>query len=98
MTRRLPTELADVLRRPEVPGAFIDKELSKMNEAVCLPTASRSMLGVLNEYVHLAGHVHAQQGVDRQTWRGWRTGWPRHQWVRYTSGTAAPTGSVRNFV
>ena len=40
--RRLPVELADVLRRQEVSGAFIDKELSKMNEAVCLPTASRS--------------------------------------------------------
>ena len=59
---RLPTELADVLRRQETPGAFIDKELSKMNESRCLPTASRSMLGVLNEYVHLAGHVHARQG------------------------------------
>ena len=44
--RRFPAELADVLRRQKVPGAFIDKELSKMNEAVCLPTASRSMLGV----------------------------------------------------
>lgn len=56
------TVLSPVLRRQEVPGAFIDKELSKMNEAVCLPTASRSMLGVLNEYVHLADHVHARQG------------------------------------
>lgn len=60
--RRLPSELADVLRRQETPGAFIDNELSKMNETLCLPTASRSMLGVLNEYVHLAGHVHARQG------------------------------------
>ncbi len=62
LIRRLPAELADVLRRQEVPGAFIDKELSKMNEAVCLPTASRSMLGVLNGYVHLAGHIRARQG------------------------------------
>lgn len=60
--RRLPAQLADVLRRQETTGAFIDKELSKMNEAVCLPTASRSMLGVLNEYVHLAGHAHAKEG------------------------------------
>ena len=62
VTRRLPAELADVLRRQEVPGAFIDKELATMTEAVCLPTASRSMLGVLNEYVHLAGHVHEVEG------------------------------------
>ena len=62
VTRRLPAELADVLRRQETPGAFIDKELSKMNEAVCLPTASRSMLGVLNEYVHLVGHAHEREG------------------------------------
>ena len=60
--RRLPPELADVLRRQEVPGAFINTELSKMNDAVCLPTASRSMLGVLNEYVFLAGHAHVERG------------------------------------
>ena len=62
VTRRLPGEVADVLRRQETPGAFIDRELSKMSTAACLPTASRSMLGVLNEYVHFAGHVRARQG------------------------------------
>lgn len=60
--RRMPTELADLLRRQEVPGAFIDNELSKMNEAVCVPTASPSTLGVLNEYVFLAGHAHVERG------------------------------------
>ena len=59
--RRFPAELADVLRRQNVPDSFIDKELSKMTAAVCLPAANRSTLGVLNEYVQVAGHVRERQ-------------------------------------
>ena len=67
--RRMPTELADLLRRQEVPSAFIDNELSKMNEAVCVPTASPSTLGVLNEYVFLAGHAHVERaGPPDSAW------------------------------
>ena len=60
--RRLPAELANVLHRNDVPDAFIDAEMSKMSASICLPTASRSMVGVVNEYVRLAEHAHAQSG------------------------------------
>lgn len=49
-----------MLCRQDVPAAFIDAELAKMSESRCLPTASRSMVGVVNEYVRLAEHSHAR--------------------------------------
>ena len=73
VVRRLSAELADVLRRQEVPGAFIDAELAKMSESLCLPTASRSMVGVLNEYVRLAEHAHARRGGTPDL--GWLSDW-----------------------
>ena len=58
--RRLPAELANVLHRNDVPDAFIDAEVLKMSASICLPTASRSMVGVVNEYVRLAEHANAR--------------------------------------
>ena len=62
VVRRLPAELAVVLRRHGVSDPFIDAEISKMSESRCLPTASRSMVGVVNEYVRLAEHSNARRG------------------------------------
>ena len=62
VVRRLPVELAVALRRHGVSDAFIDAEISKMSESRCLPTASRSMVGVVNEYVRLAEHSNARRG------------------------------------
>ena len=58
--QRLPAEVANVLHRNDVPEAFIDAEMSKMSASICLPTASRSMVGVVNEYVRLAEHANAR--------------------------------------
>jgi len=58
---RLPAELAVVLLRHGASDAFIDAETSKMSESLCLPTASRSMVGVVNEYVRLAEHSNARR-------------------------------------
>ena len=56
-----------------LPGAFIDAELAKMSESLCLPTASHSMVGVLNEYVRLAEHAHARRGGTPDL--GWLPDW-----------------------
>jgi uncharacterized protein DUF6933 len=56
--RRFPAELDAVLRRHGVPDAFIGAELSTLGDTSCLPTANRSMVGVVNEYVRLAGYAH----------------------------------------
>ena len=51
-----------MLRRHGVSDAFIDAEISKMSESLCMPTASRSMVGVVNEYVRLAEHANTRRG------------------------------------
>ena len=60
--RRFPAALEAVLRRHGVPDAFIVSELSTLGDALCFPTANRSMVGVLNEYVRLAGYAHEDLG------------------------------------
>ena len=62
VVRRLSAELAVVLRRHGVFDAFIDAELLRMPEFAMPPTASRSMVGVVNEYVRLAEHSNARRG------------------------------------
>ncbi len=60
--RRFPAELEVVLRRHGAPEAFITGELSTLGDASCIPTANRSVVGVLNEYVRLAGYAHDDLG------------------------------------
>jgi hypothetical protein len=55
--KRFPAAVADVLRRQEVPGAFIEAELAKMRTGVCLPTVNRSVVGVVSGYASHASHV-----------------------------------------
>ncbi|MEI8241225.1 MAG: hypothetical protein WCI22_17575 [Actinomycetota bacterium] len=62
LNRRFPAALADVLRRQEVPGAFIEAELARMRTGVVLPTANRSMVGVVSGYVSHATHVNRFTG------------------------------------
>lgn len=71
--RRFPAELEAVLRRHGAPQAFITGELSTLGEAACVPTVNRSMVGVLNEYVRLAGYAHDDPGSTRDL--GWLSDW-----------------------
>ena len=71
--RRFPAELEAVLRRHGVPGAFIGSELSTLGDTACLPTANRSIVGVLNEYVRLAGYAHDDLGSTPDL--GWLADW-----------------------
>jgi hypothetical protein len=54
---RFPAELAAVLREHDVPSEVIESELSTLATTNIVPTASRSLLGVMNEYIFLAVHV-----------------------------------------
>ena len=51
---RLPVEFEKVARRIGVDGAALDAELAAMKEWVLAKTASRSVLGTMNEFVHMA--------------------------------------------
>ena len=58
LLRRFPNTLAETLVGHDAPPDFIASALDRIGDgAVCVPTASRSMLGVVNEFVRLAGYA-----------------------------------------
>lgn len=56
---RFPVALAEVLAGHGVPAAWINEELARMDDLVTAKTASRSLVGVLNEFLFLVGHHRA---------------------------------------
>ena len=54
LVRRFPGELARVLFAHDMPADFIEREIAAMDECVVAKTASRSLLGMLNEFSFLA--------------------------------------------
>ncbi len=50
LPRRMPEYLFDVLKRLDIPLSTIDRELREMQQSVIAKTASRSVLGILNEF------------------------------------------------
>lgn len=85
---RLPTAFAEVARRIGVDAANLDAELAHMADA-CLPkTASRSVLGTMNDFVSMADRYRCgQEEIDLIDLSAWlahtpcsplrpSTGWP----------------------
>lgn len=60
---RFPTMLHVNLQAHSVPRDFVEAELAEMNEVRTAKTASRSVLGVMNEFKFLAA-VHAEHEAD----------------------------------
>jgi len=54
VVERLPAEFEKVARRIGAEGAALDAELVVMKDAVLAKTASRSILGTMNDFVHMA--------------------------------------------
>ena len=54
LTTRFPGELARVLEAHGMSADFIGRELAAMDECIVTKTASRSLLGMLNEFSFLA--------------------------------------------
>lgn len=49
----------------DAPADFVASTLDRIDDgAVCVPTASRSMFGVVNEFVRLAGYAHDDADGD----------------------------------
>lgn len=62
---RFPRALAETLVAHGAPADFISSTLERIGDSVtCLPTASRSTLGVVNEFVRLAGYALEDAGGD----------------------------------
>jgi len=51
---RIGPEIAATLAAHHVPAAIIEREVSQMRECRFGPTANRSLVGIMNEFSHLA--------------------------------------------
>jgi len=64
LVRRFPDELRGVLDAHGIDPRFVDNEIRSMGEGHYAKTASRSLLGVMNEFAFL-GNVHREKrGAD----------------------------------
>jgi hypothetical protein len=61
---RLPNAVPDVLAAHHVHPEFIDHETTEMAAAVVARTASRSVVGVMNEFGYLSTALRAEVGED----------------------------------
>ncbi len=60
---RIAADIATVLAAHAVPTAFIDVETQQMRDTRIGPTANRSVVGIMNEFSHLA-EAHRSQDRD----------------------------------
>jgi hypothetical protein len=51
---RIPAQIAAVLSAHGAPVAIVDEELQRMRDWRIVPTANRSVVGILNEFTYLA--------------------------------------------
>lgn len=61
---RFPAAVADVLAAHGVPRQLIDSEVAEMGAPLVAPTASRSLVGVMTEFGHLADAFRDDQVDD----------------------------------
>jgi hypothetical protein len=59
---RFSDHLATTLDALGTPRSFTDHELAEMTDQRLAPTASRSVLGTMNDFAHLAGHYRHHDG------------------------------------
>jgi hypothetical protein len=61
---RFPDRLAEILELQDVPRAVIVREIAALMPCCVTPTVSRSIVGVMNEFTHLAGIWRNPTGAD----------------------------------
>lgn len=64
LLKRLPPAIADVLAAHGVPRELIDGERAEMGATLVAPTASRSLVGMLTEFTHLADASRHHEAED----------------------------------
>jgi hypothetical protein len=77
---RFPDHLTQALVAQDVPPAFIAEELAQMHDARLAPTASRSVVGIMNEFTFMAestrGESMAFDTTNLTALAGWLAGTP----------------------
>src|SRR6266540_2601052 len=94
-TATLPTRIGQqiitVLAAHGVPDTILDEERQHMRDCRTAKTANRSVLGVMNEFTHLA---EAYRDTDPGTICSMsRCGWPRRPVALSTTPTSVPTAN-----
>jgi hypothetical protein len=96
---RFPAAMAAVLRDLAIDPRFIDTEVVEMDAPVLATTASRQVLGVMNEHARMADHAvttgraHAADVLGLSTWLATTIVGPLTHDDRYT-----PLGAVLRLV
>jgi hypothetical protein len=88
---RFPDRLAEILELHDVPRAVIVREVAALTPGCVTPTVSRSIVGVVNEFTHLAGVWRNPTGADDLDELSLRLA--RVPCSPFTSATSAPTES-----
>ena len=90
LPQRVGLQLAAVLAAHRTPAEFIDAELREMDQVRLARTASRSVVGIMNEFTYLAdAWRHDEPDLLTLAVRAW----PPRPAARCTSGTSVPTVS-----
>ena len=90
---RFPNALRVILQAYAVERSFLDNEIAGMTEHQVAKTASRSVVGIMNEFTFLASYRLRRR--TRLTSSSCRSRSPRPHVVRSTVDTSAPTASSR---
>ena len=84
---RIGEQVATVLTAHDAPAAFVEAELRHMRGCRLGTTANRRVVGVMNEFAHLAA---VNRGEDPTCiCSTWRCGWPPHPAALCTAGMSA---------
>ena len=92
LTERFPAAVITHLQAHEVPRSFTDAERAAMADVRLAKTASRSVLGVMNEFRFLADVYRHDGETDL---RACRCASRKRRAARCTAATSAPIGSSR---
>jgi hypothetical protein len=89
LLERLGPEVAAVLAVHGAPAEFIDAEVREMDPVRLARTASRSVVGIMNEFAHLADAWRQDGPACSRS----RCAWPLRPAAPCTGGTSAPTAN-----
>ena len=94
MPVRIGPAIAATLTAHRAAAAIVNSELVKMRDCRFGPTASRGVVGVMNEFAHLARHDHRRSTPDVDMLRMSKNSRRRHA-VRSTAATSVRTESSK---
>jgi hypothetical protein len=94
LLQRFGSQLAAVLDAHGTPAEFIDAELQEMDEVRLAKTASRSVVGIMNEFAYLADAWRQDAARTSPIFSPLPCGWPPRPAALCTKGTSAQIANL----